>query len=51
MQNERKREVKPGFWRWEPVKQHASQHLWDCEVMQVLAACICKVLVAMEEVK
>jgi hypothetical protein len=51
MQNEQKREVKPGLWRWELVKQHAPNHLWDCEVIGVVAACIFKVLVAMEEVK
>jgi hypothetical protein len=51
MQNEQKREVKPGFWRWEPVKTKSAQHLWDCEVIGVVAACIFKVLVAMDEVK
>ena len=51
MQNEQKREVKPGLWRWELVKQHAPNHLWDCEVEQVVAACIFKVLVSMVEVK
>jgi hypothetical protein len=51
MQNEQKREVKPGLWRWELVKQHAPNHLWDVEVIGVVAACIFKVLVAMEEVK
>jgi len=51
MQNERKREVKPGVWRWELVKQHAPNHLWDGEVIQVIGACIFKVLMAMEEVK
>lgn len=51
MQNEQKREVKPGIWRWELLKQHAPNHLWDCEVIGVVAACIFKVLVAMEEVR
>jgi hypothetical protein len=51
MQNEQKREVKPGLWRWELVKQHAPNHLFDVEVIGVVAACIFKVLVAMEEVK
>ena len=51
MQNEQKREVKPGLWRWELTKQHAPNHLWDCEVIGVVAACIFKVLVAMEGVK
>jgi hypothetical protein len=51
MQNEQKREVKPGLWRWELTKQHAPNHLWDCAVIDVVAACIFKVLIAMEEVK
>jgi hypothetical protein len=51
MQNERKREVKPGFWRWEPVRHAAPNHLWDTEVIGIVAACIFKVLVAMQEVK
>jgi hypothetical protein len=45
MQSERKVEVKPGRWRWEPVKKsHSNNHLWDAEVMQVVAASIYKVL-------
>jgi hypothetical protein len=53
MQSEQKREVSPGIWRWEPLKSgsSANNHLWDCEVLQVVAACIFKVLVSMEEVK
>jgi len=43
--------VKPGLWRWELTKQHAPNHLWDCAVIDVVAACIFKVLIAMEEVK
>lgn len=44
MVNEAKREVAPGKWRWVPVTARANNHLWDCEVMQVVAASICKVL-------
>lgn len=43
MQNERKREVSPGKWRYEVVKKHRGNHLWDCEVMQIVAASIYKV--------
>jgi hypothetical protein len=51
MQSEMKREVSPGHWRWVPVKEGKANHLWDCEDMQVVAACIYKVLVSMDEVK
>lgn len=51
MQNETKREVSPGVWRWVPVKENAPNHLWDCEVMQVVAASIARILISMEEVK
>ena len=53
MQSEQKREVTPGTWRWTPLKSgsSANNHMWDCEVMQVVAACIFKVLVSMEEVR
>ena len=51
MQSEQKREISPGVWRWVPVKTGRPNHLWDCEDMQVVAACICKVLVSMDEVK
>lgn len=45
MQSERKVETKPGRWRWEPVKKsHPNNHLWDAEVMQVVAASLFKVL-------
>jgi hypothetical protein len=44
MQNEQKKEVSPGKWRWVPVTAKANNHLWDCEVMGIVAACIYKVL-------
>jgi hypothetical protein len=45
MQSESKKEVAPGKWRWVPVKKtHSNNHLWDAEVMQVVAASIYKVL-------
>jgi hypothetical protein len=40
MKSETKREVKPGKWRWEKVKDHYHNHLWDCEVMGVVACAI-----------
>lgn len=51
MQNESKKEVSPGFWRWKPVKEHAPQHMWDAEVMQVIAACILRVLISADQVE
>lgn len=51
IQSEKKVEVKPGKWRWEPVKKsHSNNHLWDCEVMGITAACIFGVLDATQEV-
>ena len=45
IQSEKKVEKKPGKWEWQPVKKsHSNNHLWDCEVLQVVAACIFKVL-------
>jgi len=43
MQNEIKREVSPGKWRYVVSKQHIGNHLWDCETMQIVAASIFKV--------
>jgi len=44
MANEQKKEVSAGKWRWVPVTSKANNHLWDCEVMGIVAACIYKVL-------
>ena len=43
MQNEVKREVSPGKWRYVVSKPHVGNHLWDCETMQIIAASIYKV--------
>ena len=53
MQSEQKNEISPGVWRWVSKKKAsaANNHLWDCEVMQVVAACLYKVLVAQEAVE
>jgi phage terminase large subunit GpA-like protein len=40
MQSEIKREYAPGKWRWEKVKPHFQNHLWDCETMGIVAASI-----------
>lgn len=40
MASETKREVKPGVWRWEKIKPHFHNHLWDCEVMGIVATAI-----------
>lgn len=44
MQSETKREVKPGLWRWEKIKDHYPNHLWDTEVMGIVAAAIRRIL-------
>lgn len=45
MQSERKVEKSPGRWGWEPIKKsHSNNHCWDAEVMQVVAACLFKVM-------
>jgi hypothetical protein len=50
LQSEKKVEKSPGKWEWQPIKKtHSNNHLWDCEVMQVVAACLFKVLVATVE--
>jgi hypothetical protein len=51
MQSETKREVSPGVWRWVPIKQGFPNHLWDCEVMQVVAASIYGILQSMQEIE
>ena len=53
MQSEQKKEPSPGKWRWVPLKTggQANNHLWDCSVMQVVAASIFKVLVSLEEIR
>jgi hypothetical protein len=40
MQSETKREVSSGVWRWEKIKDHFHNHLWDTEVMGVVGASI-----------
>lgn len=44
MQSETKREVSPGKWRWEKIKSHYHNHLWDCEVMGIVGCAIRGVL-------
>lgn len=51
MQSETKREISPGVWRWVPIKQGYPNHLWDCEVMQVVAASVYGILKSMQEVE
>ena len=51
MQSEQKREVAPGKWRWVPIKKGYPNHLWDTEVMGVVAACIFGIFQGLEEVK
>jgi hypothetical protein len=49
MQSETKRLVGKGKWEWQPIKDHFPNHLWDCEVMQVVAACATKCLAGIHE--
>ena len=52
MQSEKKVEKAPGKWEWQPIKKtHGNNHLWDCEVMIVVGACILGVLKATIEVE
>ncbi len=44
MKSETKREVKPGVWRYELIKQHYDNHLWDTEVQGIVGASICQIL-------
>lgn len=44
MTNEHKKEVSPGVWRWVTVTKKGNNHLWDCEVMQVVGASLYKIL-------
>jgi hypothetical protein len=36
--------VSPGKWRWEKIKSHYHNHLWDCEVMGIVGCAIRGVL-------
>lgn len=40
IQNEKKVEISPGKWRYVIKKKWVGNHLWDCEVMQIIAASI-----------
>lgn len=40
MASETKRELAPGKFRWEKVKDHAHNHLWDCEVEGMVSCSI-----------
>jgi len=44
MKSESKRELKPGVWKWEKIKSHYHNHLWDTEVMGIVACAIRGVL-------
>jgi hypothetical protein len=44
MASESKVEYMPGKWRWQKIKSHYDNHLWDCEVMGIVAATIRGVL-------
>ena len=44
MQSETKKEYAPGKWRWEKIKSHYHNHLWDTEVMGIVACAIRGVL-------
>ena len=44
MQSEVKREFTPGRWKWEKIKSHYHNHLWDCETMGIVACSIMGVL-------
>lgn len=41
---ESKREFAPGQWRWDKIKDHYHNHLWDCEVMGIVMCALFGVL-------
>jgi len=51
MESEVKREVSPGKWRYVKVKSHVDNHLWDCEVMQIVFASVFKIFNHSEKVE
>lgn len=36
-------------WRWVKIREHIDNHLWDCEVMQIVAACVTGCLAGLYE--
>lgn len=40
MESEKKVEISPGKWKWKTQYSTKPNHLWDCEVMQVVLAVI-----------
>lgn len=44
MKSETKRELKPGVWRWEKIKDHIDNHLWDTEMMGIVSGSIVGIL-------
>lgn len=40
MQSETKKETTPGKWKWDKIKKHYPNHLWDCEVQGIVGASI-----------
>jgi len=44
MSSEMRKERAPGKWRWEKIKDHFPNHLWDCEVLGIVGANIRGVL-------
>ena len=51
MENEIKREVSPGKWRYVKVKNHIGNHCFDCEVMQIVFASAFKIFNHTEKVE
>lgn len=50
VQNEHRVEIKPNVHRWEVIKSNRGNHLFDCEVMQILAACLFRIINAKTKV-
>ena len=44
VQNEAKEEIRPGKYRYNVVKKHLGNHLFDCEVLQIVGASLMKII-------
>lgn len=50
MASEMKKEIAPGRWKWQKIKEHFHNHQWDCEV-QGMVRCAIKGILKIETVE
>ncbi len=50
VQNEAKEEIRPGKYRYNIVKKHLGNHLFDCEVLQIVGASLMRIINAKSKV-